>query len=221
MLEALLPPQGLRTVLALGAHCDDIEIGCGATLMRLLREHPGVRVHWAVLSSNPVREAEARRSAAAWLGDVEGGGHVVEIETFRNGHFPWVGADIKAWFEALKGRVQPDLILTHDREDRHQDHRTVGELTWNTFRNHLVLEYEIPKYDGGLPAPNLYVPVTRDDARRKAELLVRHFGSEANKHWFSEDLFLGLMRLRGIECVAPDGMAEGFHARKLTLGFRG
>ena len=219
MLEALIGSGHLRQVLCLGAHCDDIEIGCGATLMRLLRDHPETRVHWAVLSSSPVRAAEARRSAAVWLGDDPGGRHEIEILEFRNGFFPWLGEPLKEWFEQLKARVSPELILTHHREDLHQDHRMVAELTWNTFRDALVLEYEIPKFDAGLPPPNAYVPATREDAMRKAQLLPELFASEAGKHWFDPDLFLGLMRLRGMECVAPEGLAEAFHLRKVRLGF--
>ena len=217
MLDLTPSAGGLRSVLCLGAHCDDIEIGCAATLLRLRREHPSTRFHWVVLASNPKRAAEARRSAELILGDSNG--HTVEILEFRNGFFPYIGGAIKDYFESLKARVDPDLVFTHYRDDLHQDHRVVAELSWNTFRNHLMLEYEIPKYDGGLGAPNLFVPATRADGQRKADLLMQCFASESNKQWFTPDTFLGLMRLRGIECAAPEGLAEAFYSRKLTVGF--
>jgi len=205
----------LRRILCLGAHCDDIEIGCGATLLELLAARPGLAVDWVVLSSNPVRRSEAETSAREFL---SGAGEVhVDIREFRNGYFPHVAADIKDFFETLKRREPPDLVLTHFRGDRHQDHRTVGELTWNTYRDHWVLEYEIPKYDGDLGRPNCYVPVSAAARERKIDLILEHFASQADKQWFSADTFRALMRLRGIECAAPDGHAEAFHASKLTL----
>jgi LmbE family N-acetylglucosaminyl deacetylase len=217
MLELSPAGANLRSVLCVGAHCDDIEIGCAATLLKLRREQPAARFHWLILASNPTRAAEARRSAQSILGD--GGGHTIEILEFRNGFFPYDGGAIKERFETLKSRVDPDLIFTHFRHDLHQDHRVVSELSWNTFRNHVILEYEIPKYDGGLGSPNLFVPATRADGARKAELLMQCFASESNKQWFTPDTFLGLMRLRGIECAAPEGLAEAFYSRKLTFGF--
>lgn len=209
-------PKDIKTVLFLGAHCDDIEIGCGATLQRLLAEYADLAVYWVVLSSNPVREAEARNSAGILLNGVKQ--KTVDVRAFRNGYFPFIGAEIKDYFELLKQDVQPDLIFTHYGQDAHQDHRLTSELTWNTFRNHLILEYEIPKYDGGLGSPNLFVPVTTQHCERKAEHLMNSFASESNKHWFTRDTFLGLMRLRGVECSAPTGYAEAFYARKLMIG---
>lgn len=200
-------------MLCIGAHCDDIEIGCGATVMSLLAANPELVVHWVVCSSDARRAAEARASAADFLGE---GPHQVLVETFRNGFFPSETARIKLFFEELK-TIEPDLILTHHRADLHQDHRTLGELTWNTFRNHLVLEYEIPKYDGDLGRPNSFVPLADAVRQRKVELLMRHFPSQHDRHWWSAEVFNGLMRLRGMECHAPSGYAEAFYAPKLSL----
>lgn len=205
----------LDTVLAIGAHSDDIEIGAGATLLRLVRENPGVRVVWAVLSASDARAAEARASAERFL---EGAGRAeVLIRGFRDGHFPAAWTELKAFLESLKP-VHPDLVLTHRTADLHQDHRIAAELVWNTFRDHAILEYEIPKWDGDLGAPNLFVPATEADAERKIALLMECFASQRDKHWFDEGTFRGLMRLRGLECAAESGLAEGFHARKLRLG---
>jgi len=202
-------------VLCLGAHCDDIEIGCGGTVLRLVEAFPSAAVHWVVLSSNGERREEALRSAAGFLDGVRR--REIAVEAFRESYFPWIGADIKDYFEGLKGRVGPDLILTHHRDDRHQDHRVVCDLTWNTFRDHLILEYEIPKYDGDLGSPNLYVPLSRATARRKVGLLLEHFPSQRARRWFDEDTFLGLMRLRGMEANAPERFAEGFYGRKVVV----
>jgi LmbE family N-acetylglucosaminyl deacetylase len=205
------PPR----VLALGAHADDIEIGCGGTLLRLVAEHPNLSVHWVVLSGEGERAGEAADSAAAFL---EGAGASrVEVEGFRDGFFPYLGAAVKQFFESLKSRVSPDLILAPRLEDRHQDHRLVAELTWNTFRDHLILEYEIPKYEGDLGQPNLFVPLEPERAERKIELLRKHFPSQAGRGWFSDETFWAILRLRGIESNAPSGLAEAFHARKLVL----
>ena len=205
----------LRSVLALGAHSDDIEIGAGATLIRLVRETPGLKVVWVVLAAEGTRGAEARASAARFL---EGAGSAeVMLEGFRDGHFPQQWAEIKAFVETLKP-VAPDLVLTHHGADRHQDHRTLSELAWNTFRDHAILEYEIPKWDGDLGAPNLFVPASAADAEKKIALLMDGFPSQREKHWFDPAAFRGLMRLRGLECNAAEGLAEAFHARKLRLG---
>lgn len=202
-------------LLCLGAHSDDIEIGCGATLLRLLAETPRVDVTWVVLSAAGERAREARRSATALLR----GARTTQLAlgAFKDGYFPAEYAGVKDFFESLKGRCRPDLVLTHRLEDRHQDHRIVAELTWNTWRDHLVLEYEIPKYEGDLAQPNAYVPVTAAQARRKVAHLERHFASQRSKAWFHRDNFAGLMRLRGVECRAPSGFAEAFCARKIVL----
>ncbi|ACJ01336.1 PIG-L deacetylase family protein [Rhodospirillum centenum] len=202
-------------ILCLGAHSDDVEIGCGGTLLTLLERHPGSSVHWVVFAADDVRAAEARDSAADFLHGAARSR--IDVHTFRDGFFPAQFTEIKQCFEALKRSGQPDLVLTHHREDRHQDHRTLADLTWNSFRNHLVLEYEIPKYDGDTGNPNLYVPLTRAAAERKAGLLMQHFGSQRARSWFTPETFLGLMRLRGIQSAAPEGYAEGFHACKLCL----
>lgn len=208
-------PKDLKTVLCLGAHCDDIEIGCGGTILRLIQDYPHVRVYWVVFSSDPERAAEARRSADAFL--QHAAGKDIRIREFRNGYFPTVAADIKDYFEELKAAIRPDVIFTHYRHDLHQDHRLVSELTWNTFRNHLILEYEIPKYDGDLGTPNLYVPLSEAVWRRKIATLMECFASQREKQWFTSETFAALMRLRGIESNSPSGYAEAFHGRKLVL----
>ncbi len=204
--------NGVKRLLCLGAHSDDIEIGCGATIRKLTRERPGLDVWWVVFTAEGQRQAEAKNSARAFLRDA--GKSQVIIKQFRNGYFPFEGARIKDFFELLKSRVKPDLVFTHFRNDRHQDHRLVSDLTWNTFRDHLILEYEIPKYDGDLASPNLFVQFSEELAKEKADTLCRYFRTQRNKHWFDDDTFLGLMRLRGMECCAE--YAEAFYVRKLT-----
>lgn len=215
-LRLAAPAGGRLRLLCLGAHADDVEIGCGATILDLLAR-PGLRVgvDWCVLSASPARAEEARASAAAFL---EGASDArVEVQGFRDGHFPWQGSQIKEWFETLKDRPRPDLILTHARDDRHQDHREVCALTWNTFRDHLILEYEIPKWDGDLGRPAVHVPVSEAAVERKVDLLHRHFPTQAAKPWFDRDTFRGLARLRGLECASPTRFAEAFFAPKLLL----
>ena len=207
--------SGALSILCVGAHCDDIEIGCGGTLLELTRQRP-CRVVWAIFSSDQEREREARRSAAAFLKDAAE--VTLIIKEHRDGFLPYVGAQVKDDFEALKPQVAPDLIFTHYRHDLHQDHRLACELTWNTFRNHLILEYEIPKYDGDLGNPNAFMPLPQDVCRRKAAILRESYASQSTKSWFTEDLFLGLMRLRGMEGASPSGFAEAFHCRKISLG---
>ena len=204
----------VRSVLCIGAHADDIEIGCGGTLLKLLGASPGRSVTWVVMSAPGARGAEARRSAGAFLAGARR--RKVVVKRFRESFFPYQGARIKAYFETLRRSVEPDLVLTHYRGDLHQDHRLLAELTWNTFRNHLILEYEIPKYDGDLGAPNVFVQLDEQTCRRKAQWLCKHFQTQANKHWFSADTFLSLMRLRGIECASPSGYAEAFYGRKMV-----
>ncbi len=205
----------VRRVLALGAHSDDLEIGCAGTILALTRADPGVTVHWVVLAAPGERGDEARRCAEAILaGAAE---RVVEVHSFRDGYLPHSAAEVKDAFEDLKARVDPQLILTHTRDDLHQDHRLVCELTWNTFRDHLVLEYEIPKWDGDVGRPNFYVPLAEPQVEEKLGLLAEHFGSQQGKHWYDVDVFRGLMRIRGMECRSPSGFAEAFVARKLTL----
>ena len=200
-------------LLCLGAHCDDIEIGAGGAILRLIAERRVARVDWVVFSSDDTRAAEARAAADFFLAGVEQ--RNVTLHTFRDGFLPYVGADVKAAFEALKKQSNPDLILTHHKDDLHQDHRLLAELTWNTFRNHLILEYEIPKYDGNPFSPNTYVPLDEPTCRRKVEGLTTAFRSQASKPWFSPDTFLATLRLRGVESATP--FAEAFACRKAVL----
>jgi LmbE family N-acetylglucosaminyl deacetylase len=207
--------QPVTRVLAVGCHSDDIEIGCGATLLALTRSHPGVEVTWVVLGASGERAAEARASAERFL-EAAARSEVI-VHEFRDGYFPYVGAAVKDVFESLKAVLDPQLVLTHTRFDLHQDHRLVCELTWNTFRDHLILEYEVPKYDGDLGRPNLFVPVTRELVDEKARLLLETFETQGAKHWFDPDVFRGLMRLRGMESRSPSGYAEAFTCRKLSV----
>jgi LmbE family N-acetylglucosaminyl deacetylase len=209
-------PGDRLSVLCLGAHSDDIEIGAGGTLLSWLDRGIRLDVHWCVLSGIDQRGAEAKASATDFL--AAAANRTIEIMTFRDGFFPEQGEEIKSWFERLKGRVNPDVILTHRRDDAHQDHRQVNRLVWNTFRDHLVLEYEIPKWDGDLGRPNLYMPVSASLMQRKVGLLMSHFGSQRSKQWFDPETFLGLARLRGMECRAQERYAEGFVVRKMSFG---
>jgi LmbE family N-acetylglucosaminyl deacetylase len=201
-----------RRVLALGAHPDDIEIGCGGTILRLAAAHRGLEVLWVVFSSTAERAAEARESAAAFLEGVRS--PRVVVKDYRDGFLPFAGAAVKDDFEALKREFDPDVVFTHYRDDRHQDHRLVSDLTWNTWRHHLVLEYEIPKFDGDFGSPNLFATLTPALLERKTSLLARHFPSQAGRAWFTPDLFHAVARIRGMESAAPEGLAEGFYVRK-------
>jgi len=207
--------KSLRRVLCLGCHADDIEIGCGGTMLRLLAEHPGLEVWWVVLSGEPERAEEAQRSADAWLSKA-GKKHVI-CGDFRDRYFPAHWTQIKDFIHGIAAQVDPDLIFTQRRDDAHQDHRLVGELTWNAFRNHLVWEYEIPKYEGDLGNPNTFVALDETVCRRKVELLRDGFPSQRTKPWFSPDTFWALLRLRGLECNSPSRFAEAFYARKTLI----
>jgi LmbE family N-acetylglucosaminyl deacetylase len=202
-------------VLCLGCHSDDIEIGCGGTILRLLEQQPGATFSWVVFSALGVRNAEAERAARLFLGDAKVGAML--FKQFPDGFMPFVGAEIKQVFEQLKSTVSPDLILTHNRKDAHQDHRLIAELTWNTFRDHMILEYEIPKYDGDLGQPSVYVPVSAEICNQKIAHLMDAFNSQKQKRWFEDETFRSLMRLRGMECNSPSGYAEAFYCRKLVL----
>jgi LmbE family N-acetylglucosaminyl deacetylase len=202
-------------VLCLGAHADDIEIGCGGTVLRLLGERPGTSVRWVVFSADAVREREARESASAFLKGATDS--EVVVRDFRESYFPAVASEIKDFFETLKPGGPPDLVLTHRREDRHQDHQTIAELTWNTFRDHLILEYEIPKYEGDLGHPNVFVPLSEVVARRKIEQVLLYFASQRSRAWFRPETFEAVLRLRAVECNAPEGFAEGLYSRKLVV----
>ena len=203
------------TFLFLGAHSDDIEIGCGGTILRLLRAFPSAHFHWVVFSSNKARRKEALRSANLFLKGAKS--KQVVVRSYRDGFFPYQGARIKEEFERLKKRMNPNLVFTHYRHDLHQDHRLVNELTWNTFRNHLILEYEIPKYDGDLGSPNVFVPLEESVCKQKADLLDQAFQTQRTKHWFSEGTFFALMRLRGVEANSLTRFAEAFYGRKISL----
>jgi LmbE family N-acetylglucosaminyl deacetylase len=202
-------------VLCFGAHSDDIEIGCGGTILRLAAQYPVMVFHWVVFSAIGVREAEAQRAATLFAGTAALRGPL--LKAFPDGFMPFVGAEVKAVFEELKQAVSPDLIFTPSRKDAHQDHRLIGKLTWNTFRDHLILEYEIPKYDGDLGQPNVFLPLDTELCQRKARYLMEAFPSQRTKRWFQEDTFLSLLRLRGMECNAPSGYAEAFYCHKVVL----
>lgn len=205
----------LNTVLFLGAHADDIEIGCGGTILKLVREYPNLNIWWVVFSARATRKNEARASAQAFLNGIRN--QRVVVESFKDAFFPVQGEAIKRQFEKLKKQVQPDLVFTHYRDDRHQDHRVLSDLAWNTFRNHVILEYEIPKYDGDLGSPNFYVRLDEETCHRKTKQLDTFFQTQSNKHWFSADTFLSLMRLRGMECASTSKYAEAFYCRKVVL----
>jgi LmbE family N-acetylglucosaminyl deacetylase len=202
-------------ILCLGAHADDIEIGCGGTILRLAAQYPGCVFHWVVFSALDVREAEARRAASLFVGASALRGPL--LQTFPDGGLPFVGTEVKAVFEALKHAIAPHVIFTHHRSDAHQDHRLIADLTWQTFRDHWILEYEIPKYDGDLGQPSVFVPLPPEVYQKKVRYLIEAFPSQHSKRWFAEETFLALMRLRGMECQAPSGYAEAFYCRKLVL----
>ncbi len=203
------------SILCLGAHADDIEIGCGGSVLTLLERHPGSHVHWVVFSASPQRAEEARASAHSVLAPASS--RVVIVHGFRDSFFPSEYSSVKETMEGLKRSIDPHLIFTHRRADHHQDHRILSELTWNAFRNHLILEYEIPKYDPDLGNPNVLVPLLAEHAQAKVAGLMRHFESQRQRQWFDPDTFYGLMRLRGMQAGAPSGLAEGFYGHKLCL----
>lgn len=207
------PAQPLN-VLCLGAHSDDIEIGAGATILQWLADGRKLNVRWCVASAIGERQEEARASALEFL---EGAQDVAfEFGDFRDGYFPSEASRLKDWVESLKSGPKPDIILTHRRDDAHQDHRTICELTWNAFRDHVILEYEIPKWDGDVGRPNIYVQVSDEALTRKIALLDKHFGTQRSKAWFDDETFRGLARLRGVECRTR--YAEAYVARKMLLG---
>lgn len=202
-------------VLCLGAHSDDIEIGCGATILRLIAEHNKTNFRWIVFSASLERSIEAQSSAARFLKGTNQ--QTVEVKSYRDGYFPFVGDQIKDEFEQIKTEFAPDIILTHYRDDAHQDHRLINMLTWNSWRNHLILEYEIPKYDGDMGQPNFFVAADDNLCQNKFEIILDSFKSQANKQWFTEETFRSIMRLRGIEANASGGYAEAFYGRKILF----
>lgn len=207
--------DSLQQVLCIGAHSDDIEIGCGGTILKLIDQYPDLNIYWVVLGASGKREQEAIDSANIFLKDISQKN--VIVKGFRDGFFPYLGMEIKEYFELLKREISPDLILTHYRHDRHQDHRLISDLTWNTFRDHLIWEYEIPKYDGDLGSPNMFVHLTEAICRQKIDHLFEYFGTQADKVWFTEDTFSSILRMRGIESNAPDRYAEAFYCRKVVV----
>ena len=206
--------HGLQ-ILCLGCHSDDIEIGCGGSIIRLAHEYPDCVFHWVVFSAIDVRKAEAQRAATQFVDQSRLNGPI--LKEFPDGFMPFVGGEIKYFFEELKQVVKPNVIFTHNRNDAHQDHRIISDLTWNTFRDHLILEYEIPKYDGDIGRPSVFVPLTTEVCETKIRLITDAFPSQSEKRWFQADTFRSLMRLRGMECNAPSGYAEAFYGRKLVL----
>ena len=218
-----LTPDFNRTrtinVLCIGAHCDDIEIGCGATLLMLQKRYARLRIHWLVLASTAVRRREAVQAMQAFVSPRARG--ECRIGDFRDGHLPNNLSAVKEFMEGARKAMAADLIFSPQRDDRHQDHSQLAEIVWQTFRDHFILEYEIPKYDGGLTTPCYYVAVSKSAAERKTKLLMRLYATQRNKHWFSAQTFEAIMRLRGIECRSPSGLAEGFHGSKMVLGLQG
>lgn len=215
MLKIAFENRLPRNILCLGAHCDDIEIGCGGAILKFIREMHDIKVHWVVFSSDECRKKEAILSADEFLKDVKNKN--VVVNQFRNSFFPYCGGEIKEYFENIKKDFSPDIIFTHCRGDLHQDHRIINELTWNTFRNHLIMEYEIAKFDADLGSPNTFVSLDESTCRQKIDIISRHFQSQADKTWFTDDLFLSVMRIRGMESNSPTGFAEGYYCRKLSL----
>jgi LmbE family N-acetylglucosaminyl deacetylase len=209
------PHRNVPRILCLGAHCDDIPIGCGGTLLHLADQCPKMEVTWVVMSSTEIRESEEQAAAKVFIGNASA--NTVVIKRWRDGFLPDVWKDVKEFFEELKQEVEPDLIFTHYRDDRHQDHRLVNELTWNTFRNHFILEYEIPKYDGDFGSPNVFVPLSDSTCRKKARGIIDCYPSQKGKQWFDEEIFVSLARLRGMEAGRESPFAEGFYSRKLLL----
>jgi LmbE family N-acetylglucosaminyl deacetylase len=208
-------PEAPVNVLCLGAHSDDIEIGCGGTILTLARQYPNCVFHWVVFSAIGIRADEARLAASLFTKPESLKGPI--LKTFQDGFMPWAGAEVKTTFEELKS-INPDLVFTHNRKDAHQDHRILAELTWNTFRDHTILEYEIPKFDGDMGTPNVFFPLEKETYEKKVSNLMEAFGSQRSKRWFQPETFMALMRLRGMECNAPSGYAEAFYSRKLVLG---
>ena len=214
-LNLPLEPPSAFNILCLGAHSDDIEIGCGGAILRLAQHYPKAVFHWVVFSAGDVRGTEAQRAATLFTAGTNFAGPL--LKSFPDGSLPFVGSDVKAVFENLKTTTFPDLIFTHNRNDAHQDHRFLAELTWNTFRNHLILEYEIPKYDGDMGQPNFFMPLESETCQSKVRYIMDTFQSQLTKRWFQQETFLSLMRLRGMECNASSGYAEAFYCRKLVL----
>lgn len=217
MLNLIFDPAHTKDwkILCLGAHGDDLEIGCGGTILRFIQEYQDLNIFWVVFSADENRGAEINRSASLFMEGVSS--KKIIIKNFKDGFFPYIGSEIKEFFEELKKKISPDLIFTHYKNDAHQDHRLIAELTWNTWRDHFILEYEVPKYDGDFGRPNFFVNLDEKTANQKIEFLMKCYKSQATKHWFDKDLFRGIMRLRGMECRAKERLAEAFYSTKITL----
>jgi len=215
MISLHIPDRSPLRVLCLGAHPDDIEIGCGGTILRLIQERLSLSVHWVVFAAGGRRGEEALASAGLFLERV--GDKRIVLNSFDDGFLPYSGRAVKESFEDLKLEVSPDVIFTHCRQDLHQDHRLISDLTWNTFRDHLILEYEIPKYDGDLGAPNLFFPLDEAICERKVRHIWDSYVSQREKPWFTEETLLALLRLRGIESRSVGRYAEAFYCRKLVV----
>lgn len=211
----LIDNSRVQRILCLGAHSDDIEIGAGGTILRLIEQNPKVEIHWVVFGGDSQRQTEARRSGEEFLSGIERK-HIV-THSFRDAFFPSQLEVIKESFEQIKHAFQPDLIFTHYRDDLHQDHRIINQLTWNTFRNHAVLEYEIVKFDGDLGHPNVFVPISNAIVEKKTSHLLEHFATQRGKQWYDAETFRAYLRIRGIECNSPTRYAEAFHGRKIVL----
>ena len=217
MMDLMLGSTGgPRSILCIGAHCDDIEIGCGGTLLQLQKSRSDLRVDWVVLTGSPARRAEASASMKKLVPKKFRG--ELLLGDFPDARLPGIYVELKDFFDDLRSRFNPDLLFSHWKDDAHQDHRITSELTWGAFRDHLILEYEIPKWDGDLTTPNFYVPLGKDAVQRKIDVLMSVYGSQRSKDWFTEDTFMALMRLRGLESRASSHHAEGFHVRKAVLG---
>jgi LmbE family N-acetylglucosaminyl deacetylase len=210
------PLDSVRRILCIGAHSDDIEIGIGGTLLKLAEQASDLEIWWVVFSAPGPRAEEASRSANEFLSGVAQ--KQVRIGSFRESYFPSEWPSIKDWLEQIKAKFDPEVVFTHYRDDRHQDHRVLSDLAWNTFRNHLILEYEILKYDGDLGRPNVFIPLSAEHCTRKIELLLKYFQTQSTKHWFTSDTFEAMHRIRGVECASPTGRAEAFYCRKLVFG---
>ena len=202
-------------ILCLGAHSDDIEIGCGGTILRLLEDLPKAQIYWVVFSANEQRHIEALKGAENFLNTTKN--KIIDVQNFRESYFPFIGDKIKDYFEKIKNNFSPDIIFTHYAHDAHQDHQFISNLSWNTFRDHLILEYEIPKYDGDLGNPNFYVNLSEKNTREKIDYICNTFQSQKKKQWFDEETFRSLLRIRGVECNSPSKYAEAFYCRKLVL----
>lgn len=209
------PSSAGLNILALGAHCDDIEIGCGGTLLKLIDQGRVAHITWVVFASNEMRKQEALSSAAQFLEGIQS--KAIYVFDYRDAFLSFSALEIKERFESLKGSINPDIVFTHYWDDRHQDHRLISDLAWNTFRNHFILEYEIPKYDGDLGTPQCFCQLSSEQANRKIDILMNFFGSQQSKHWFDRETFLALMRIRGLESAADSKYAEAFYARKWVL----